>query len=215
MLQKQIKKERYSDIIGLTTKKPERSLSHDNYNRRNAFSQEIMWLCLKIWSNKSRKTLPYKPTIRLQTISKYDGTVRSLALKSRRPHNSPNAHTEEELKLIKDMYKRNGIYGLAEVYVRCLAKGYTRSFWSMCRQIRVKGYKNVEKRRKSYTKYIKLDGKYPGDKVQVDIKHVPQECIKFPAYGCKYYQITAIDEFSRKRILKIVKEKSTYETSKF
>ena len=73
----------------------------------------------------------------------------------------------------------------------------------------------MEKCRKSYTKYIKLDGKYPGDKVQVDIKHVPQECITFPAYGYKYYQITAIDEFSRKRILKIVKEKSTYETSKF
>lgn len=73
----------------------------------------------------------------------------------------------------------------------------------------------MEKRRKRYTKYIKLDGKYPGDKVQLDIKHVPQECIKFPAYGYKYYQITAIDEFSRKRILKIVKEKSTYETSKF
>ena len=51
--------------------------------------------------------------------------------------------------------------------------------------------------------------------MQVDIKYVPQECIKFPAYGNKYYQITAIDEFSRKRILKIVKEKSTYETSKF
>ena len=54
-------------------------------------------------------------------LAKYDGTVRSLALKSRRPHNSPNAHTEEELKLIKDMYRRNGIYGLAEVYVRCLS----------------------------------------------------------------------------------------------
>lgn len=147
-------------------------------------------------------------------LKKYDGTVRSPALKSRRPHNSPNVHTEEELKLIKDMYRRNGIYGLAEVYVRCLAKGYARSFWSMCRQIRVKWYKNVEKRRKSYTKYIKLDDKYPGDKVQVDIKHVPQECIKFSAYGLKYYQITAIDEYSRKRIVKIVKEKSTYETSK-
>ena len=85
----------------------------------------------------------------------------------------------------------------------------------MCRQIRVKEYKNVEKRRKSHTKYIKLDGKYPADKVQVDIKYVPQECITSPAYGYKYYQITAIDEFSRKRILKIVKEKSTYETSKF
>ena len=29
------------------------------------------------------------------------------------------------------------------------------------------------------------------------------------------YQITSIDEYSRKRILKIVKEKSTYETKKF
>ena len=35
------------------------------------------------------------------------------------------------------------------------------------------------------------------------------------AMGEQYYQITAIDEYSRKRILKIVKEKSTYETGKF
>ncbi|WP_418889364.1 hypothetical protein [Peptostreptococcus porci] len=30
------------------------------------------------------------------------------------------------------MLKRNGVYGLAEVYVRCCKKGYTRSFSSMC-----------------------------------------------------------------------------------
>lgn len=48
----------------------------------------------------------------------------------------------------------------------------------------------------------------PGDKVQVDIKYVPEECVRFPSYGDKYYQITAIDEYSRKRMLKIVKEKS-------
>ena len=148
-------------------------------------------------------------------LKKYDGTVRSLALGSRRPLHSPNAHTKSELKLIRKMLKRNGIYGLAEVYVRCKAKGYTRSFSSMCRQIRNKGYKKPEIRRKSYTKYDKMDGKYPGDKVQVDIKYVPNECIKFPTYGYKYYQITSIDEYSRKRILKIVKEKSTYETKKF
>ena len=147
-------------------------------------------------------------------LKKYDGTVRSLALGSRRPLHSPNAHTKSELKLIRKMLKRNGIYGLAEVYVRCKAKGYTRSFSSMCRQIRNKGYKKPELRRKSYTKYDRMDGKYPGDKVQVDIKHVPDECIKFPTYGYKYYQITSIDEYSRKRILKIVKEKSTNETKK-
>ena len=69
--------------------------------------------------------------------------------------------------------------------------------------------------RKSYTNYNRLDGKYPGHKVQVDIKYVPNECIRFPCYGQRYCQITAIDEYSRKRVLKIVKEKSSCETGKF
>ena len=69
-------------------------------------------------------------------LEKYDGSVRSLELKSRKPHSSPNVHTHEELKLIKNMLRRNGRYGLAEVYVRCQNKGYRRSFESMCRQIR-------------------------------------------------------------------------------
>lgn len=148
-------------------------------------------------------------------LKKYDGTVQSLALKSRKPKNSPNAHTKEELKLIKKMYKKYGNYGLAEVFVRCRSRGYTRSFESMCRQIRKYNYKPKKKMRKSYTRYVNLKGEFPGDKVQVDIKYVPEQCIRFPSYGDKYYQITAIDEYSRKRVLKVVKEKSTYETSKF
>ena len=85
----------------------------------------------------------------------------------------------------------------------------------MCRQIRTRGYRPCRNCRKRYTKYENLQGKFPGDKVQVDIKYVPDECIRFPTYGCRYYQITAIDEYSRKRVLKIVKEKSTYETAKY
>ena len=42
-------------------------------------------------------------------LEKYNGDVRSLALKSRRPHNSPNAHIKEELALIRRMLKRNGV----------------------------------------------------------------------------------------------------------
>lgn len=148
-------------------------------------------------------------------LKKYDGDVRSLAMRSRKPHRSPNAHTEEELELIQRMLKRNGVYGLAEVYVRCQHKGYTRSFGSMCRQIRKKGYRKPTIQKKSYTNYNRMDGEYPGHKVQVDIKYVPNECIRFPCYGQQYYQITAIDEYSRRRVLKIVKEKSTYETGKF
>jgi len=51
-------------------------------------------------------------------LEKYDGTLISLALKSRRPHSHPNAHTEEELNLIKQVKSRYGIDGLAEVYVQ-------------------------------------------------------------------------------------------------
>jgi transposase InsO family protein len=148
-------------------------------------------------------------------LKKYDGDVRSLALRSRKPHRSPNAHTEEELALIRRMLKRHGRYGLAEVYVRCRAKGYMRSFGSMCRQIRKKGYRVPTIPKKSYTKYTQMDGTYPGDKVQVDIKYIPEECIRFPTYGARYYQITGIDEHTRKRVLKVVKEKSTYETSRY
>ena len=148
-------------------------------------------------------------------LKKYDGGVRSLALESRKPKGHPNSHSDEELKLIKKMLKRNGKYGLAEVYVRCKANSYSRSFGSMCRQIRKRGYTAPKKQRKSYTKYTNIKGEYPGHKVQVDIKYVPTECIRFPSDHDRYYQITAIDEYSRKRVLKIVKEKSTYETSKF
>lgn len=34
-------------------------------------------------------------------LDKYNGDVKSLALRSRRPHSSPNAHTEKELDLSK------------------------------------------------------------------------------------------------------------------
>ena len=179
------------------------------------FRQRLCEYALKHGVTKAaRRYHTYRQFVYRQ-LEKYDGSVRSLALRSRRPQRSPNAHTEEELKLIKNMLRRNGRYGLAEVYVRCQSRGYSRSFESMCRQIRNKGYRKVERKKKSYTRYENMQGTYPGEKVQVDIKYVPQECIRFPCYGDKYYQITAIDEYSRKRVLKIVKEKSTYETKEF
>lgn len=179
------------------------------------FRQRLCEYALKYGVTKAaRRYHTYRQFVYRQ-LEKYDGDVRSLALRSRKPQRSPNAHTEEELDLIRRMLKRNGVYGLAEVYVRCKAKGYSRSFGSMCRQIRKRGYLKPTIKRKSYTRYDRLDGQYPGDKVQIDIKYVPQECIRFPCYGQQYYQITGIDEYSRRRVLKIVKEKSTYETSKY
>ena len=69
--------------------------------------------------------------------------------------------------------------------------------------------------RKGYTKHEEIRGQYPGDKVQVDIKYVPRECLVFDTQDKKYYQITAIDEYSRKRVLEIVDEKSVTNTTRF
>lgn len=147
-------------------------------------------------------------------LEKYDGTLRSLALKSRKPHSHPNSHTEEELELIRIIYSRYKCDGLAEVYVQLVKRGYIRSYGSMLKQIK-KIPKEKVKIRKGYTKHEEIRGKYPGDKVQVDIKYVPRECLSFDTIDKKYYQITAIDEYSRKRILEIVDEKSVTNTSRF
>jgi len=43
--------------------------------------------------------------------------------------------------------------------------------------------------------------KYPGERVQIDVKFVPAACLVGAAKGSRYYQYTAIDEFSRYRYL--------------
>ena len=44
--------------------------------------------------------------------AKYDGTIRSLADGSHRPDSHPNQHTDAEIKLVKDMRRRNPNAGL-------------------------------------------------------------------------------------------------------
>ena len=49
----------------------------------------------------------------------------------------------------------------------------------------------------------------------MDIKYVPRKCIEENPNETQYYQITAIDEYSRKRVAAIVDEKSVTHTSEF
>lgn len=147
---------------------------------------------------------------------RYDGDVRSLANKSRRPHSHPNQHTKEEIDLIRHKHRYHRHEGYAQVYRKLMDAGYKRTYDSMCRQIR-KMKLNVKHKRKSYpkSKYHKNPATYPGERVQIDVKYVPNECIGFASYHSRYYQITAIDEYSRKRYLELESENSTYTTSEF
>ena len=58
--------------------------------------------------------------------ARWDGRVESLACQSRRPHSHPNQHTEAELKLIRDMRRRDPQLGLVELWHRLKQRGYTR-----------------------------------------------------------------------------------------
>lgn len=149
-------------------------------------------------------------------LERYDGSAQSLAFKSRKPHCHPNQHTEEELQLIRKTHSRYGHEGRAEVYVQLRKRGYKRSYGSMCRQIRLKIKITIKKRqRTSYRPHKEERGQFPGAKVQVDIKYVPCSCLRFNSHGKRYYQITAIDEYTRKRYLEIVDEKSITHTISF
>jgi transposase InsO family protein len=146
---------------------------------------------------------------------KYDGTTASLSNKSTRPHSHPNQHTREEIELIKRMHRRYSFEGLAQVYRSLIDAGYTRTYQSMQKQLRNLRLKQPEKKKYPKSKYKAIKGEYPGEYVEVDVKYVPLECIGFSSSHARYYQITAIDLYSRKRIIKLVNELSTYETSKF
>lgn len=149
--------------------------------------------------------------------NRYDGTWESLRPKSRRPKSHPNQHTDEELALIKKKYQRYGHEGLAETYVQCVRAGYQRTYDSMCRQIRKRKWKRTEEKKKAYPKsrWQPEPVTYPGEKVQIDIKYVPVQCMGWDSHGVRYYQITAIDEYSRKRVCSIVDEKSVNHTAAF
>ena len=56
---------------------------------------------------------------------------------------------------------------------------------------------------------------YPGQRVQIDVKFVPEVCIVGEAKGKKFYQYTAIDEYSRFRYLEAFEEHSTYSSAEF
>ena len=148
-------------------------------------------------------------------MKRYDGTPQSLADKSHRPHHHPNQHTSEELKLIADMRKRNTNAGLVVFWVKLRQRGYSRSITGLYRVLQKTGQLTVKPPNPKYIPkpYEKMF--YPGQRVQIDVKVVPTSCIVGDAKGEKFYQYTAIDEYSRFRYLEAFKEQSTYSSAIF
>ena len=145
---------------------------------------------------------------------RYDGTLQSLTDKSHRPHH-PNEHTPEELKLIADMRKRNMNAGLVVFWVKLRQRGYTRSVTGLYRLLRKQGQMAVKPPNPKYIPKPYKQMQYPGQRVQIDVKFVPESCIVGEAKGQKFYQYTAIDEYSRFRYLEAFEEHSSYSSAQF
>ena len=122
----------------------------------------------------------------------YDGTRESLMPKSHRPHKAhPKAHTEQEIKWIKDYHRRNPNISICELYGKLQEE-------------------------KAYSRH---PGKYDtptkiGEKWQLDVKYVPIACYSGKD-GEKFFQYTGIEEASRKRFIYPYKEQSGYSTVDF
>jgi len=146
---------------------------------------------------------------------RYDGTIYSLADKSHRPQHHPKQHTNEELKLIANMRRRNPEAGLVVFWVKLRQRGYTRSVTGLYRVLRRKGEMAVKPKNPKYIPkpYEKMT--YPGQRVQIDVKFVPASCIVGAAEGKKFYQYTSNDEYSRFRYLEAFEEHSTYSSMLF
>ncbi len=144
---------------------------------------------------------------------RFDGSIDSLACQSRRPHSHPNQHTQEELKLIRDMRRRNPCLGVVELWARMRKRGYSRTVESLWRVLRREGLTEKAVKKKKYVPkpYEQMD--HPGQRVQIDVKVVPRSCIADPEL--RLFQYTAIDEYSRYRILGAYPEQTTYSSADF
>jgi len=147
---------------------------------------------------------------------KFDGSKESLIDKSHRPLTPhPNAHTELELKWIKDLIRRNPHISMSELYGKLRTeRGYFRTAPSLFRVLRKLGF-YVDKEK--HEKYVPKKYNTPTDigiKWQMDVKYVPTECYSGTTPD-KFYQYTIIDEASRERFIYPYKEQSTYSTVDF
>lgn len=151
-------------------------------------------------------------------IKRYDGTLESLKDKSHRPKHHPNEHTEEENKLIKQYKANNKDTGIVVLWVKLRRAGYKRTIQGLYHAMQRLGiYSKIPSKKKKKESIEYFVATYPGERIQIDVKYVPRNCMskELQEREEKFYQYTAIDEYTRLRYMWYTNEHSTYESAKF
>lgn len=150
---------------------------------------------------------------------RYDGTWESLKEQSHRPKTHPKRHTAAEERKIKKAFNKSfERYGWDGVYTELQRKQYKRSFSGMVYAAKRMGLTEKPKPKKK----PKQERRYPeilnpGEKVQVDVKEVPYNCLRGEAIrnNRRYYQWTAIDECTRLRFIYAFEEHTPENSVRF
>lgn len=182
------------------------------------FKQSVVEYSLKHGVTEAAKRYKQHRKTIYRWREKYDGTRKSLVNKSRRPHHHPNEHTAEEIRMIKKYKAHNKTDGLVVLWVKLHKRGYTRSITSLYRVMQRMGiYKKTVSKKKTYEPKPYQQMTHPGERIQIDVKYVPRKCMSKELIKLeeKYYQYTAIDEYTRQRVLWASKEHSTYASTQF
>ena len=190
----------------------------NSITQKMKYKQSVIKLSFKYGVSKTAIRFDINRRTIYRWIKQYDGTIESLRDKSHKPKHHPNEHTAEEIKLIKDYKRNNKETGLVVLWVKLRRVGYTRTIQGLYYIMRRLGiYEKVASKAKRPQAPEVPVAKYPGERVQIDVKYVPKECMskELREIGERYYQYTAIDEYTRKRYTYFTKEHSTYESTKF
>lgn len=146
---------------------------------------------------------------------RHNGDIHSLANRLHRPHHHPNQHADAELRQITSFRRRDPHTRLVVLWVKLRRKGYKHSITGLYRVLRRQGQIPAKLPNPKYIPKPYEQMHFPGKRVQIDVKFVPESCIIGNAKGEKFYQYTAIDEFSRWRYLEAFQEHSSYSSAVF
>ena len=78
-------------------------------------------------------------------------------------------------------------------------------------------YNKTPSKKKKYIPKPYEQMTHPGERIQIDVKYVPRNCLtkELKEQGEEFYQYTAIDEYTRQRVLWASKDHNTYSSAKF
>lgn len=178
------------------------------YHYNTPYTAKEKERALKLWETSTTEWVCHRYHCSERTLwrwkAKYDGTTQSLENKSHRPLTPhPNSQSEEEVKHIQDLLKRNPHIGLNELYGKLrLNYSYNRNPITLYRYLRNSGVYENCKKKIPYKPKPYHTPEHIGVKWQMDVKYVPFECRTTAVRGDRhFYQYTVIDEATRERYI--------------